>query len=337
MTSMTQLVVGLLLFAIGLRLSAFFSGSETAFYRVSFVRVTIDANAGDRLARRILWFARHPSYFVATALVGNNVANYVTTLAIGLAAVALVRTEAEWLEIAAAMLLSPVVFIFGELLPKNLAYRAPLYHLRIGARLFTAFYWAFLVVSFPLIWISRALERLAGDSNRPLEVVLGRRRLVQVLSEGRREGILTELQSRLVHGLLHTAAQPVAAAMTPADRVLGILDTLSREECLDHARRYGLSSITVRSAEAEDAWYGYVRVVDLVVTQREPADLVHAMPQIDAGASKLEALITLQTTGAEQGLVMRGATIAGTVSAHGLVEQLFRSPQAVGARPPIPT
>ena len=75
------------LFLLGLRLSAFFSGAETGFYRVSFLRLSIDAHAGDRIAKRILWFAQHPSYFVATTLIGNNIANYLTTSAISLAIV----------------------------------------------------------------------------------------------------------------------------------------------------------------------------------------------------------------------------------------------------------
>ena len=70
--------ISLLIFILGLWLSAFFSGSETGFYRMSFVRLSIDAHAGDRTAKRILWFVRHPSAFVATTLVGNNVANFLT-------------------------------------------------------------------------------------------------------------------------------------------------------------------------------------------------------------------------------------------------------------------
>ena len=84
-----QFLAALLLFLLGLRLSAFYSGTETGFYRVSYLRLTIDAHAGDRVARRLMWFAHHPSYFVATTLVGNNIANYMTTLAIGLAVVSI--------------------------------------------------------------------------------------------------------------------------------------------------------------------------------------------------------------------------------------------------------
>ncbi len=69
------------LFAVGLLLSAFFSGAETGFYRVTRVRIVLDALAGDRIARGLLWLTNRPYLFVATTLVGNNIANYLTSLA----------------------------------------------------------------------------------------------------------------------------------------------------------------------------------------------------------------------------------------------------------------
>ena len=47
MTAWLTLAGSLALFILGVRLSAFFSGSETGFYRVSFLRLSIDAHAGD--------------------------------------------------------------------------------------------------------------------------------------------------------------------------------------------------------------------------------------------------------------------------------------------------
>ncbi len=324
------------LFLLGLRLSAFFSGAETGFYRVSFLRLSIDAHAGDRIAERIVWFARNPSYFVATALVGNNVANYLTTLAIGLAAVTLFPASAGWLEIVATLLLAPIVFIFGELVPKNLYYRAPTSLLRRDARWFTVFYRLFLVVSFPLIWISKLFERFGNLENEQRELVLGRSRLVQVLSQGHREGLLSEVQSRLVHGLMHTAAQPVRSSMTPTGRVLGVPENAACEEMLEFARRYGVSNVAIKRTDSADDWYGYVRVVDLAVSRQPRTPLIRTMPRIDASASKLEALLALREAGEAFGVVFVESQIAGIVSEQGLVEQLFRPTPAVGARSALP-
>ena len=64
------------IFLTGLLLSAFFSGAETGFYRVTRVRLLLDGLAGDPIARGLLWLTNNPALFVATALVGNNLANY---------------------------------------------------------------------------------------------------------------------------------------------------------------------------------------------------------------------------------------------------------------------
>lgn len=331
MIALGTIVGALVLFFVGLRLSAFFSGTETGFYRVSFLRLSIEAHAGDRASERILWFARNPSYFVATTLVGNNIANYLTTLAIGLTLVGFGAT-AGWPEIVATLLLAPVIFVFGELIPKNLYYRAPLSLLRRDAAVFVIFYRLFLVVSFPLIWISKLFERFGSPDNKQLELVLGRSRLVQVLSEGHREGLLTDVQSRLVHGLMQTAARPVTESMIPTGRVLGVAENESRDAVLEFARRYGLPCIAVKRNDGGGNWYGYWRVVDLAVSEQPHTSLIRTMPKIDAASSKLECMLTLRQAGEIYGVVCAGEDIIGVVSEHGLVEQLFQPPQVMGAR-----
>ena len=323
-----ELPAAFLIFALGLRLSAFFSGSETGFYRVSYLRVSIAAHEGDRAAQRILWFTQNPGYFVATTLIGNNVANYLTTVAIGMAA-AVYTTRSGWTEIVSTLLVSPVVFIFGELLPKNLYYRAPLHLLRRDSLWFLWFYRAFLVVSWPLNLMSRLLQRWGDPSARPLALLLGRSRLVQVFKRGHEEGLLTEVQNRLVSGVMQTAPQPIGVSVTPAARVLGMADDASRQALLDFARRFGLTHVAVRRAGTQDEWYAYARTSDLIATQKPVMSLFRPMPRIDAAISKLETILALREAGAPVGVVYAGSRLVGTVTEHGLVEQLFRSPQAL--------
>lgn len=330
------LLAAVVLFLLGLQLSAFFSGSETGFYRVSFLRLSIDAQAGDRLAQRLVWFSRNPSYFVATTLVGNNVANYMVTVAIGLGIAGVYQEGPWWIEILGTLLVAPVIFIFGELLPKNLYYRSPMHLLRRGSWRFYVFYLAFLPISFPLIWLTRFLERFGGSEARPLELMLGRDRLVQVLSQGRREGLLTDVQGRLVNGVMYTAAQSVAGSVTPAGRVLGVDENVSRDELLDYARQFGLAAVAVRRAGTHDGWYGYVHVAEAAIKPASPRSLIRRMSRVDAATSRLEALLALRQAGATYGAVYRGEMLVGIVSERGLTEQLFRPPQTMATRIPVP-
>ena len=329
----TAAVIGAaVLFFAGIWLSAFFSGAETGFYRVSFLRLSIDAHAGDPAARRIMWFAQKPGYFVATTLIGNNIANYLTTFAIGLVVVIVLPLQAGWLEIVATLMLSPIVFVFGELLPKNLYYRAPLFLLRRAVPRFDLFFRLFLVVSFPLIWISKLFERFGDVEDKQLGLVLGRSRLAQVLSQGHREGLLTDVQSRLMHGLMNTAAERITDSMTPSDRILGVSASASREEFLEYAQKFGISNVTVKSPGREGDWYGYLRVADVKLSPGSLASSVHTMPHIETSASKLEALLTLRSSGKAFGVVHGGDTVLGIVSERGLVQQLFRPPEPIVPR-----
>ncbi|MFT5301297.1 MAG: putative hemolysin, partial [Mariniblastus sp.] len=132
---MLLMTIGLLL--IGVFLSAFFSGSETGFYRASRVRVVIAGLDGDRVSQYLIKLINNPTLFVATTLIGNNVANYLTSLAIVLLTQHITTSSAA--EMLAPILMSPLLFVYGELLPKNLFYRAPNYLLRVSAPLFLFF------------------------------------------------------------------------------------------------------------------------------------------------------------------------------------------------------
>ena len=330
--SFFALVGACLLFLLGLSLSAFFSGNETGFYRLSFIRLNIDAQSGDRVTQKLLWFARNPSYFVATTLIGNNVANYLTTLAIGLAAMTIIQSKAGWIEIAGTWMMSPVIFIFGELVPKNLYFRSPLRLLRRDAVWFSMFYRIFLPVSFPLIWIAKLFEHLKGTPDRQIDLVLGRKRLVQVLDHGRQVGLITDVQSRLIDGLMHTASQPVIDSLIPARRILGLEDTASAQDVLEYARRYGLTSVTLKRKGSTDGWYGYVRVLEVTLDQSSLVEKIRTMPQINSSDSKLNALRQLKSSGEGFGVVKEGRTVLGIVSERGLVEQMFQPARTIGVQ-----
>ncbi|NOX55176.1 MAG: DUF21 domain-containing protein [Planctomycetes bacterium] len=312
------------LFLLGLRLSAFFSGAETGFYRVSFVRLNIEAHRGDRAAARVLRFARNPPYFLATTLIGNNLANYLTTVAIGIGATVVAAGNVPSVEIISTLLVSPVVFVFGELMPKNLYFRAPNSLLRKDSAAFELFFFLFLPVSLPLIAITRLLERRGGSAQNA-ELVLGRKRLVQVLSEGHEHGILTDIQRRMAYGVLHTAAEPVVQSITPLDRVLGLEDDVSKEEVLQFGRRYATPSVILRRAGSEADWYGYVRIADVAISKKPLSALIRRMPQLDVRSSKLEVLTLLREKGVLHGVVCDGSRVVGLINERGLSEQLLRA------------
>ena len=179
-----------ILLVVGILLSAFFSGSETGFYRVTRVRLVLDARGGSLIARWLLWLTNNPSMFVATTLVGNNLANYLTSIAIVLLAGAYFGENTYVVEIVAPILFSPLVFVYGELMPKHLFFQAPNKLLRLGGVLFVWFTLLFLPLSMILWVLGRGLQWLVGESPERVQLRLARKELQQVFDEGHEAGIL---------------------------------------------------------------------------------------------------------------------------------------------------
>lgn len=327
MSSPWTLILAGVLFAIGLRLAAFFSGTETGFYRLNFIRLQVQAQNRDWWAHRLLWFAQNPSAFVATTLVGINVAHYIITFAIGLVIARYFQATGIWSEIIATLVTAPFIFVFGDLVPKTLYFRSPQQLLKRDMRWFVLFFHLFRVATYPLVGLMRIVERLFGSEESGVEAAFGPSRLLHVVGQGHDVGLLSDAQHTLVHGVLREGVQSVTESMTPVHRLLGIVETATREEALAYARRYGLANINVRRAGANGVWFAYIRTIDLAVTNKPLASLLHLMPRIANTSNKVDALLALRTANAKHGVVTSGERVVGVVNERGLVEQLFRAPQ----------
>jgi CBS domain containing-hemolysin-like protein len=312
------------LFAIGIRLSALFSGSETGFYRVSFLRLNIDANEGDPIAKRLCWFAQNPSYFVATTLIGNNLANDLVTIAISLGIAAVFQESGGKAEIVTTILFTPIIFIFGELVPKNLYYRAPTMLLKRYCRWFDFFYRAFWLISVPLVAITRLLEQFSPDRNKPAQLVLGRQRLVKVLEEGHQEGVLGNAQKQLVRGMFNTAAQSIRKVIIPQAAIKGVTRTTDTADIIQMAQQNQISYIPIRAVHQSE-WTSYIKLVDLITSPSPIIPAVYNMPRLQVEYSMLEALYVLRNSSSAFGAIYQNNTQIGIVSQLDLVKALCSS------------
>ncbi|MCA9083526.1 MAG: DUF21 domain-containing protein [Planctomycetaceae bacterium] len=325
MTLSMTLFAAAFLFLAGLRLSAFFSGSETGFYRVSTLQLALQKQRGEPIATRLFYFATHPERFVATTLVGNNVANYLITLAVGLFSTSVWSSSSGAAEVVSTLAVTPVVFIFGELIPKSLFYRSPMRLLRSGSLVFSGCYVLFLPITLPLIWMSRFIARFGTDERRPLEIVFGRNRLYGVLEAGQQEGILTGLQRNLAENLMQVAAQPVEQSMIPATAVQGLEDSVSTETLLKHSERLDESYILLAAKEQPRQWSHFVRIVDLVSGSAAPRLVMRPLPRFPVHTARLEVLTMLFRLNVPYGVVVENDRVVGVISRQTLVSQLFRT------------
>jgi len=316
---------------VGLFLSAFFSGSETGFYRATRVRLVLDALGGDLVARGLVWLTNRPSLFVATTLVGNNLANYLTTAAIVIA-VADRMGDAPAAELIAPLALAPVLFVYGELLPKSLFLQAPNRLLRRVGPLLLGFVVLFLPVSLVLAALNRLLASFVGKSSEQVRLTLARHELQGILEEGHEAGILYPVQRSLARGIFAVAKLPVGQFVTPLERLPRARSDMPKAEVLRMAGRYRIAAIPVERAGESCELIGYVRVIDLGLDASEELGPLRRLMEISAQTSHIAALMQMQNAGESLARVVDsdGRTL-GIVTADRLREPLFRGPRPAQA------
>jgi magnesium and cobalt exporter, CNNM family len=311
--------------ALGLFLSAFFSGSETGFYRAARIRLVLDALGGDRISRALVGLTNRPSMFVATTLVGNNLANYMTSLAIVLATSWAMGGQSWLAELLAPVLLAPVLFVYGELMPKYLFLHAPNRLLRRGGGLFLVSTALFLPVSALLWLLNRTLASILGESPEKIRLRIARRELRGILEEGQEVGILYPAQKKLASGIFVSADHTVRRHVVPVSGLARARACMSKQEICGLASRFDLSEVPIEDAERSNELTTYVRVIDLALSESDDVEDVRPMMTVPADDTPIEALIRMHSGQENMARVIdgEGQTIGILYASH-LRRQLLK-------------
>ncbi len=97
---------------------AFFAGSELAILSADQLTLEGQAAAGDAVAKRVLWFKRHPDQLFGTTLIGTNISTVSGSTVASLSLLSIDPHHGEWW---AMLIMSPLVLMGGEILPKSIA------------------------------------------------------------------------------------------------------------------------------------------------------------------------------------------------------------------------
>lgn len=208
--------------------SFFFSGSETALTATNKMRLQTKANNNDKKAENLLELVSKPSEFITTILIGNNIANIllptlVTTLAI---------QYGFSIGIASAIL-TVVIIIFSEVIPKSIAAAFPN---RIAYIVYPVI--RFFVILFKPITI--LLNSLTGMITRALsknqknDTSISKEELRTMVDIADVEGTFNQAESYRIKGVMDFYDLDVKDALkTPRVAVVGIPITSTFEEVRD--------------------------------------------------------------------------------------------------------
>ncbi len=283
----------ILLLVFGLAASAFFSGSETGFYRVTRVRLVMDAKSGKWISRILLWLANHSTVVVATVLIGNNIANYLVSFGLTLASQ---RLLANWsqLQNLLPLLMTPFLFVYGELLPKYLYYQVPYRLLNIGAPFMVFFTVLFSPISLIVIALEKLWQRSLGNDAIKSGASLERQELQRVLVEGQEAGVLLPIQREIAQNMFTFGVRPVRQFAVPLRAIPLVNLHTDREEIIRQASRRNQAIVGVID-ESQQHLIGCYLLADVLINTQSPPPLLPVLRSL-ASESSIQVLTRLQSS-----------------------------------------
>lgn len=222
---------------LGMLASFFFSGSEIGFYRISRTKLIVDSLTGCRRSRFLLWLTNHPPIFISTILLGNNLANnFVSLGAVLLFQVLFPNSSAALLS---TIVMTPFVFIYGELLPKSIFLQAPTRLMKHCAPIFAILVPLFLPLSLLLSFLNLFLSRLLGETSPRYALQMTDAELQHLLGEGQHAGILQKTQQTLAEKIFELHSTSIESFSQPLKTFPFVHEKMTRSEMLQTARHAG--------------------------------------------------------------------------------------------------
>lgn len=213
---------------IFLFMSFFLSGSETALTAINRMKVHLRAEQGDAKAQKLQKLIAKPDRMITTILIGNNIANImlptlVTTIAI----------TRGWEVGVATAILTVILIIFGEVLPKTIS---ATFADKVAYIVFPVI--SFMVVALlPLTWLLAQFTNIfirIISKGTVKEATMTKEELRTMVDIASTEGTFEEDESERIKGVLDFPHKDVSDVMsTHRTDTVGIAIDSTYEEVRD--------------------------------------------------------------------------------------------------------
>ncbi|NDJ56716.1 HlyC/CorC family transporter [Enterobacteriaceae bacterium 4M9] len=321
--STTTLIVTLIVMVV---ISAYFSGSETGMMTLNRYRLRHLSRQGNRAARRVEKLLRKPDRLISLVLIGNNLVNI---LASALATIVGIRLYGDAGVAIATGVLTFVVLVFAEVLPKTIAALYPEKVAYPSSMLLAPLQ----ILMMPLVWllnfITRILMRLMGiKTDVTISSALSKDELRTLVNESRSQ--ISRRNQDMLLSVLDLEKVSVDDIMIPRSDIVGI-DINDDWKSIERQLRSSPHSRIVLYRESLDDAIGMLRVREawrLMSEKQEftkevvlrAADEIYYVPE---GTPLSVQLVKFQRNKKKVGLIVdEYGDIKGLVTVEDILEEI---------------
>jgi putative hemolysin len=330
MISSIILIPELVLFVF---LAGLFAGSETGMYKLSRLRLRFGIEKKQIPFVTLGKCLRDSSGLLLSLLIGTNLTHYLATNVVTGIFLNKVGVE-HTAELFTVLATAPVLFVFSELVPKNIFfYRADMLMPYISPVLYALHKVLSLSGIVPLLkLISSFFAGLAGlaASSKTVMTSVQRHKVQSILHDTREEGILSPVQSDIVNRLVSISHIPIRTVMTPMNIVQTVDFDSDNSALLDKLKQCPFSRLPVVKGQPGNI-VGYINIYEALCSDEQFTDLqmfVKPIRRLDADTNVADAMNIMQEERQKILLVIKGGLHIkerpiGIVTMKDLVEELL--------------
>ncbi|HOA75275.1 MAG TPA: CNNM domain-containing protein [Phycisphaerae bacterium] len=310
-----------------LLVAGFYSATEMGLYSVNRLRLRLEASrSGRRSAQTLLELTNRREQSVLAVLLTQNVMNYLLTVATVSFIVSASGMPGDRADVYAAIILSPITFVFGDVVPKNW------FHAQANRLMYPAAPFIQACVLFfrytGILWLLESLTRLLAEwtGQEEKENWRGARgEIIGMLRESSAAGPLTEEQARMVERVMNLSSVRVGSIMIPRQLAVTLPADADRRTFEQIVARYNHSRLPVLTPDRRNVM-GVVNIYDVLADDRGGPLAQHIRPAtfIPARATATQALLQLRQGRENMAIVVdprRG--FVGILTLKDLIEEIF--------------
>ncbi|MBA7631864.1 hypothetical protein ES703_39400 [subsurface metagenome] len=264
----TWIVAALLIICVGL--SAFFSGSEIALSSIDKLTLKRLIKQDEKRGRRIEYLLMHPSRWLITILIGNNLVNVAAASLATLMVMGIVQGAPGRAVAIVTGVMTFILLVFGEITPKRYCQQ----HAEIIVPKIAGPVLLLCRVFSPLVGglnlLTQGILRVAQTKEVKRSWLITEKEIHALIDIGQEEGALEEREEKLVHGALEFDETQAREIMIPRTKMVCIEEEAKISTLVDLIKGVGYSRIPV-----------YKGKIDSMVGVAYAKDILSLIPRVN--------------------------------------------------------
>ncbi len=227
---------------------AYFSATETAFSTFNRIRMKGYAEKGNKRAQLVLKLADDYDTLLSTVLIGNTIVNILATSIATVMFAKIIKDEGISTTVS-TVVMTLVILILGEIVPKTLAKQFPEKFSMFSAPIIRALLYLLWPISIVFKGMQKLLFKIFKNEE---EQGMTEEELISIIEEAEEDGGIDEQESTLIKSAIEFNDLEVSEIFTPRIDITAVSTDVTKEEMAKVFSASGFSRIPIYEGDLDN-------------------------------------------------------------------------------------